>query len=239
MARRLAERSAMHRHRLRRTVWAWVAAVATVAALAWAAFFSPLFGLDPARVEISGQGSTVDVARVEQVVRAEAGVPLTRLDTVALREQLLAVDGVKDVTLARGWPDGLVVRLTAREPVAAVPDGERFALVDDEGVRVGTLDAAPEGMPVVDVPLGQDAAPALRSALHVLAGLPDDLLGQVRKVAADTRDDVRMALRSGVEVRWGDDSRMPLKVRVVQSLLGAAPDARVLDVSSPELPVTR
>lgn len=239
MARRLAERSAMERHRLRRTVGIWAAAVAAVAGAAWVAFFSPLFGLDPAQVEITGQGSTVDVARVEQAVAAEAGVPLTRLDTVTLREQLLAVDGVKDVSLARGWPDGLVVRLTAREPVAAVPDGERFALVDDEGVRVGTVDAAPEGMPVLDVPLGEAAAPALGSALHVLAGLPADLHAEVRAVGADTQDDVRTALRSGVEVRWGDDSRMPLKVRVVQSLLAAAPDARILDVSSPELPVTR
>jgi cell division protein FtsQ len=239
MARRLAERSAMERHRLRRTVGLWVAAVAVLAGLAWVVLFSPLFGLDPEQVEVSGQGSTVDVARVEQLVRAEAGVPLTRLDTVALREQILAVDGVKDVSLARGWPDGLRVRLTARVPVAAVPDGGRFALLDEEGVRVGTLEAPPDGMAVVDVPLGQDAAPALRSALHVLAGLPDDLAAQVRKVAADTQDDVRMALRSGVEIRWGDDSRMPLKVRVVQSLQGAAPDARILDVSSPELPVTR
>jgi cell division protein FtsQ len=239
MARRLAERSAMERHQLRRTVGTWAAAVVVAAGLAWAVLFSPLFGLDPARVEITGQGSTVDVAQVEQVVRAEAGVPLTRLDTVGLRERLLTVAGVKDVSLARGWPDGLRVRLVAREPVAAVPDGDRFALVDEEGVRVGTLDAAPEGMPVVAVPLGEDAAPALGSALRVLAGLPDDLRAQVATVGADTQDDVRTALRSGVEIRWGDDSRMPLKARVVQSLQAAAPDARVLDVSSPELPVTR
>ncbi len=57
----------------------------------------------------------------------------------ARRRQLLAVDWVKDAVIIRRWPDGLLVRIMERRPVAFVrlpgPHGaSRAALIDAEGV---------------------------------------------------------------------------------------------------------
>ncbi|MCZ2265072.1 FtsQ-type POTRA domain-containing protein [Isoptericola sp. QY 916] len=237
MADRLAERTAMRRHRAWRRVLAWVLSVVVVAGLAWVALWSPVLALERAEVSVAGAGRYVDEARVREIVEAPGGTPLPRLDTVAMREQVLGLRGVKDVRIARAWPHGLAVELTPRVPVAAVPDGDRLALLDSSGVRVATRDAAPKGLPQVDVPL--DDALALQAALHVLAALPAQLAGKVEHVSADTQDAVETVLEDGTTVRWGGSSDLPLKVEAVRTLRKLADGARTIDVSSPELPVTR
>lgn len=239
MARRLAEKRAMQRHRTVRTIALWATGSVLLGVLVWGAFFSPLLALDVQRAEITGQGSTIDVAQVQAVVAERNGVPLPRIDTIGLRNEILELNGVKDVTIHRAWPHGIAVVLTSREPVAAIPADDGIALVDAEGVRVGTVAERPPGLPEIEVGLGPDDAPALEAALHVLAGLPPELSSQVTHASAATRDDVRTTLASGQVVRWGSDDRIALKIAVVRTLQQQAPAAQVFDVSSPDLPVTR
>ncbi|WP_307815902.1 cell division protein FtsQ/DivIB [Myceligenerans indicum] len=241
---RIAERDAERRAVVRTRRWrraAWTAGgVAAGAALGWLAFVSPVLALDPAEVLISGEGTTIDVGDVRDQILPAGGVPLPRLDTVALRERVLELNGVKDVRIMRDWPRGLTVELTSREPVVAVPDGGAYALLDEDAVRVGTAGSAP-GVPVVSVPLTDDATSraALFAALDVMAALPPDLVGTVTSVTAGTQDDVRTRLEDGTTVVWGSGDRLELKARVVTTLRAAEPDARIIDVSSPDLPVTR
>ncbi|WP_253691141.1 cell division protein FtsQ/DivIB [Cellulosimicrobium protaetiae] len=241
MAERLAERDAMRRHRVRNRVLGWTSGVLVVAALVWVAFFSTVLGLDPEDVTISGEGTVVDPAQVEGVVAEAAGVPLPRLDTVALRERVLALNGVRDVEIRRAWPTGLTVLLESREPVVAVPVDGGFALLDADGVRVRTDPVVPEGLPEIDAPLDDQGAKALDAALVLLNALPADLHAQVAEVSAPTRDAVRMTLRDGVVVEWGSSEEAALKVRVLQTLRAVPENAGVTlyDVSAPTIPVTR
>ncbi|WP_240675524.1 cell division protein FtsQ/DivIB, partial [Cellulomonas endophytica] len=241
-AARFAERVRARRTLARRKVAAAAAALVVLGALAWLLLWSPVLALDPGRVTVTGASTVVAVDRVDAVVAARAGTPLPRLDTVALRDDLLEVPGVREVRVMRAWPTGLSVELVARQPVAAVPEpggGGGFALLDAEGVQVGRADAAPEGLPVVDVPVG--AARALAAVLAVLEGLPDTLLAEVSGVAAQTEDTVSLTLRDGVVVEWGSAAQTPLKVAVLDTLRASptSSGARVVDVSAPTLPITR
>jgi len=249
-AARFAERARARRRLAWRQILVVVGSVVGVGALAWLLLLSPVLALDTAQVRVTGAGTVVAVDQVRAVVDVEAGTPLTRLDTAALRTAVLDVPGVRDATLSRDWPHGLTVALVSREPVAAVPEqpdagtagadgdaGVGYALVDSEGVQVGRADAPPDGLPVVDVPVGEQRI--LAAALGVLEALPDALLADVGSVSAGTQDTVRFVLRDGAEVEWGSAQDGDLKAAVLQALRAApetAGSARY-DVSAPTMPV--
>ena len=236
---RFAERARARRTVARRQVIGVAGGVVAVLALAWLLLLSPVLALDPTEVTVTGAGSVVAVDEVKAVVDKRADVPLPRLDTITMRDEILDVPGVREARVMRDWPHGVSVTIVAREPVAAVPDGSRFALLDMDGVQVGRVDSAPKGLPVVDVPVGEKRT--LAAVLAVLEQLPDDLLADVRTVAAHTQDTVTMTLRDGVRVDWGSAARTPLKISVLSTILDSkeGKDVKVVDVSAPELPVTR
>lgn len=239
---RFAERARRRRVLARRQVALVVGALVVVGGLGWLLLLSPVLALEADTVVVDGAGAVVAVDQVMAAVEPYDGTPLPRLDTVGLRDRVLEVPGVREAKVTREWPHGLTILLVAREPVAAVPaaDGqEGFALLDMEGVQVGRVDAAPEGLPVVDVPVGE--ARTLGAVLEVLEQLPADLLAQVAGVSAQTQDTVTMTLRDGVRVDWGSAQDTALKAAVLSALRAspATAGATVFDVSAPTLPITR
>jgi len=236
---RFAERARSVRARTWRRV-AWGSGVtALLAALAWLLLVSPVLALDPEDVVVTGAGTVVRTGDVDAVVDGVAGVPLPRLDTIGLRSAVLDVPGVREARVTRSWPHGLAIALVAREPVAAVPDGDGVQLLDVEGVAVGRGAKAPKGLPLVDVPIGD--ARTLAAVLGVLEALPPELAADVRSVAAQTRDTVTMELRDGARVDWGSADETQLKAAVLQALRSAkeSREAGWFDVSAPTLPVTK
>lgn len=247
-AARFAERARARRTVARRQVLGVGGGLVGLAAAGWLLFVSPVLALDPLDVTVTGAGTVVAVDQVAAVVALRAGTPLPRLDTVGLRDAVLEVPGVREARVTRDWPHGIVVELVAREPVAAVPEAASpdptapaagFALLDMDGVQVGRVDAAPDGLPVVEVPVGDKRT--LAAVLSVLQALPAELLGEVGQVSAQTQDTVTMQLRDGARVEWGSAQQAPLKIAVLQALRKApsSAGAHVYDVSAPTLPVTR
>ncbi|WP_344382596.1 cell division protein FtsQ/DivIB, partial [Georgenia ruanii] len=239
LSARLAERDAAAR-RLRRVRLAVAAGVVVVlGAVAWALLVSPLFALRTDAVDLRVTGTTVDEAEVRDVLAPAVGTPLLRVRAAGLAERLGRVVEVEHAEVVRAWPHGLTVRVTAREPVAAAPAPEGgWALVDGDGVRVGSVGEVPEGLPEVTVPLGDSAetAPALRAVLGVLAALPPDLLGQVAQAGATGTAQVTLTLDDGAAVRWGSAEENALKTEVLRVL--RQQPAGVYDVSVPRSPTT-
>ncbi len=264
-AARFAERVAMRRRIARHKAYVAGAVVVLLGTLAWLLLLSPVLALDASRVQVTGAGTVVDVADVHAVVGEVDGTPLPRLDTIGLRDRVLEVPGVREAKVSRIWPHGLVVSLVSREPVAAVPepgppapvadsdprdrprdepsDQPRggFTLLDTEGFEVGWSAEAPEGLPVVSVPVGEGSRRTLTAVLTILQALPPELQAEVSSIEAATRDTVRMGLRDGKSVVWGSAGDAALKIRVLQALRAApaAAEAQEYDVSAPTLPITR
>lgn len=235
---RLAERTAARRHLTRMRLAVLAAVVAVVGVLAYLVLFSPVLALEPGASRIEGTGTVVDPEAVAALVAAHEGTPLARVDVSVLEDRIGALNGVKAVAVSRSWPHGLDVAITSREPVAVVPRDEGgFALLDPEGVQVGVADRAPDGLPVVDVPVGEPGAAALTAVLSVLGSLPPELLAQVSDAGATSADTVRFALSDGARVQWGSADSTALKLRVLE-VLRQRP-ASVYDVSAPTMPVTR
>lgn len=234
---RLAERRAA----VRRLRWRWIAiaaaAVLVLALLAWVALASPVLALRKDDIHISGTGDLVSTQEVRQVLDPAAGTPLARVDTGALSQDVEQIVAVREAQISRDWPHGLQVQITPREPVALVADGEEFAVLDGTGVVLQHVDEPVEGLPVVDVPLGEEKTEAsLTAVLEVMDALPTKMLEQVASASAATSHDVQFELDSGAEVFWGTATENELKASVLQTLLQV--EASSYDVSAPRAPIT-
>lgn len=238
LAARMAERARASRHLLRRRVLVAAGVLVALLALGWLLLVSPVLALDGERIDVVGASGTVDPAAVTDLVEPELGTPLLRVDTGEVADRVASLTTVKEALVARSWPDGLVVTVVPRVPVAAASTPEGWVLVDADGVQVGSADQVPPGIPRVTVPLGQsdETAPAVEAVLAVLGTLPPDLLTQVAEAGAASREQVTLTLVDGAQVRWGSADESELKAAVL-AVLRQQP-AGVYDVSVPRAPTT-
>lgn len=240
MQERLRERRAAQT-RLTALTWAKrVGVAAGVAGALWLALLSPVFALDAEKTEASGFGSVVSPAQVTDVISAHAGTSLVMLDTSEISMQLEELVGVREVEITRVWPASLRVEILSSEPVAAIPQGAAYVLVDDLGETVDTADAPPEQLPVITIPVGEGGTRILEGVLDVVDEIPVALRDRVEGIEAQTEDSIRFVLRDGPRVEWGSGEQSALKAEVLAALLDSkqTEGVDVIDVSAPSLPIT-
>jgi cell division protein FtsQ len=125
------------------------------------------------------------------------------------RASLRTVDWVKDASVARFWPNRLVVGVTERTPVALIAQGSgRPALIDQEGVILPPVQER-FTLPVLVGVRASDPLPQRRERVQRLQRLMKEL-GDASRVAAE------------VDVSDPDDVKMtePFDGRMVTLLLG-------------------
>lgn len=248
-ARREAVRRDERRRRLRRLLWclAGAAGVAGVAGLTR----TPLLDVDHVRVEGAGRLTPAEVAAVAAGAGAGRGAPLVSVDTGAVERALAALPAVADAEVARRFPGTVVIRVTEREPVAAVAGtAGRVALVAADGVVVDVgVPADGHRLPVLE---GVDAveeagevvtAEPLLAAAAAVAGGSEAVQAAVEAVAVGPEEgEVQLRLAAGGAVRLGTPADLDAKVAAVAAVLEQADLAclATLDVRVPIAPaVTR
>jgi len=148
-----------------------------------ARFTLSLPGAGSESLEISG--STHASARAIQAVFAEDfGGSVYLIPLSERRASLRSVDWIKDVSVARFWPNRIIVGINERKPVAFIPiPSGRPALIDEEGV---ILPAAQDRftLPVLFGVSPSDAIALRRERVQRLLGLMKDL-GEASRSVSD------------------------------------------------------
>lgn len=211
--------------------WALGVAVLALAGLvAWTVLGTGLFGVREVRVV----GATlVTPVEVRDAAAVPDDAPLARVDLAATARRVGTLAPVQRATVERDWPGALVIRVVERTPVAAVPQGERWAVVDRAGVVFQNLDQAPAGLPVVRVGRPAPDDPGTRAGLDVLAALSPKLRAELVAVDVAGLARITLLLRDDRKVVWGDATRSPDKSKVATALLGRKADT--IDVSAPDV----
>ena len=230
------------RQRARRSLLATRSAIAAgvglvLAGLLWAAFASPLFQLRADSIEVSGATGGLDAEDVRTAVAPFVGTPLTRLDLEEVSEAVGSLQLVREVDVARAWPDGLVVTVAERGAAMGEQAADSVRLVDDQGIVVREDGDLPDGLPLAELP--QDGPSRTAAAADVAAvwnALDDSLRDQVASIGADGHT-VTLALTGSRTAVWGTAEDSDLKARVLAVLLAERP-ASTYDVSAPTRPVT-
>lgn len=142
----------------------------------------------------------------EQILAAldiERGAPILSLSLAEARGRLLGLPWVKSAVLERRLPDSLHLKIEERTPIALWQKGNRFVLIDADGVAIeADKDGHFAHLPVV---VG-DGAP--RHAADLLAALAAEPELAVRVKAAVRVSDRRWNLRLD-DIAQGTEIRLP------------------------------
>jgi cell division protein FtsQ len=161
-----------------------------------------------------------------------------------VRSRLERLPDVASAEYNRDFPHTLRVAVVPAHSVAVLREGPRAWIVSSSGrvVRSAGARAAPRLPRIwlargVDVQVGAELsdADALR-AVRVLSAARRMGFG-MRLKAVRAHDQLTFVLATGLELRFGDASRLAAKVAVAQALLPRVAGAAYLDVSAPERPV--
>ena len=195
-------------------------------------------------VAISGAPPAV-VADVRAALSDAMGKSLVTVDAGALDRRVEAVPTVAGARFDRDFPHTLRIVVVPEEPVAVARQGAASWLVSRRGRVMATLaHRARPGLPRVW--LGADAKFTVGDTLPDDAGVAVRSLGPVadtplpeRVASARAADgEITLQLRSGLEVRLGDASQLPLKLAVAAQVLPKLPAGTAyLDVAVPDRPV--
>jgi cell division protein FtsQ len=189
-----------------------------------------------AEVRVTGT-DLLSPAEVREAAGVPAGTPMARVRAAEVAGRVAGLAPVAAVEVHRSWPGTLVVEVTERTAVAVVATGGEFGLLDAGGMIFYTTPGQPPQLPLVELARPGPDDPATGAALVVLEALTPELRSQLDllSVAGPTR--IRLELRSGHTVVWGDASDSEDKARVATALLDHG--AAVIDVSAPEVAVLR
>jgi cell division protein FtsQ len=214
-----------------------LAVAALIVGVAWALLGSSF--LVVRSVQVSGS-VRVPRATILAAARIRIGTPLIRIDTGAVARRVERIPQVQSARVVRSWPDAVVIWVTSRTAVLAVPARGGYELVDAYGVALAWRPARPAGLPVLRSPAGPVAAlrgnPAVFAAGTVVRGLTAPLRRLVTAVRAAGPGAVTLVLRGGVTVLWGGQDREAAKASELVILLRTR--ARYYDVSDPGTAVT-
>jgi cell division protein FtsQ len=196
---------------------------------------------------IEVEGAPPAVARqVRQALRADLGTSLLRLDLNDARRRVAAVPTVATASFDRAFPHTLRITVAPEHPVAVIRQGASSWLVSSRGRLMASLAlGARRRLPRIWVArsaaalrVGGSAPAGLRGILAAVTPLGSAGFPARVASATATNGELTLVLRSGIELRLGAATEIPLKLAVAAKVLPlVGGDTRYVDVSVPERPV--
>ncbi|MSX01987.1 MAG: FtsQ-type POTRA domain-containing protein, partial [Actinobacteria bacterium] len=229
---------AIHMPRFRRPSLALIVGILVGAAVLSAGWLwlrdSSLVAVE--QVQVSG-ASGLGAAAVRSSLISEAQQMTTlNVNKAALDDAVARFPLVKSLAVSTGFPHSMTIVVHERKPIGALVALGGTVAVADDGVILRGIPTA--GLPTVEVSRisgGERVTQSTAAAeVRLLAGAPERLRPDIAQVASGPAGFV-VTLRSGPELRFGDDERMKAKwvaaSRVLRDPLAAG--ATYIDVSIP------
>jgi cell division protein FtsQ len=195
---------------------------------------------------VAVRGAPPDVAAdVRRALAPALGESLLRVDLHDLLRRAQNVPMVATASFDRDFPHTLEITVVPELPVAVVRQGSSSWLAAAGGRVVAELDRrARPALPriwlerTVDVGVGESLHGLQLRAVAAVAPLVKRPLPAAVTSVAVGPDQLNLSLRSGIELRLGDATDLPVKLQVARSVLPELHDLQgYLDVSVPERPV--
>ena len=196
------------------------------------------------RIAVEGAPPEV-AAEVRKALAPTIGESLLEVDLATLAHRAASVPMVADASFDRAFPHTLRITVVPETPVAVLRHGSSSWLVAAGGRVVAELGrGARPGLPRiwlkrdVEVLLGQRIAGLQLQAVNAVAPLRSRPLPVAVGSVVATREELTLVLRTGLELRLGDATDLPVKLEVARHVVPRLAGASgYLDLSVPERPV--
>ena len=225
------------RPRWRRRLALALGSILLLAAAVLGALRSPLFAVHDITVEGTARLSEAHVLRIAGISEGEN---LFTFDAGEARRRLEADPWVATAEVSRHLPHAITVRITERVPVAAIETHLGWEVLAPDGVVLATPAEEPH-LPTITAAVPGDDVATLGARL--LGAMDPDLRSAVGGLTLGVDGVVRLVLRSGVSVSYGDADEAVEKAQALAAVLAWAEEehARVqeIDVSVPGAPTAR
>lgn len=125
--------------------------------------------------------------KVAKVFAADLGHSVYGLPLAQRRKSLMDIDWVREASVARLWPNQLIVRIVERQPIAFLPlptaKSTRFGLIDGDGVVLEQPLQAQFTLPVLVGVHASDLLSVRRDRVRRLRQLVTDLGSRAEKIS--------------------------------------------------------
>ena len=209
----------------------WLLVVLLVVAW-WVLYQSRWFLIE--EVKVTGT-KRLTVSAVLDQAQVRVGQPLMAADPHKVHNRIMELPVVRQAVIERGWPHTLLIKVSERKPIAAVPANGSYIWVDEQGHVAGKSTVRPPHKIVVRA---KPETNAIRAALVVYTGLPHKW--KPLSLAAKTQDSVVVQLHHNNWVAFGSAEDLELKVKVAGALLAKVQNGnKLINVSAPYNPTVR
>ena len=214
-----------------RSRWPWLAWLLAVLVVVtwWTLYQSRWFLIQD--VKVTGT-KRLTVAAVLNQAQVNVGQPLMAANPHTLHERIMMLPVVRQARVERSWPHTLLITISERKPIAAVPAKGKYIWVDEKGHVAGQSTTLPKNKIVVRA---TPETAAIRAALDVYAGVPKRW--KALSFSAKTQDSVQVQLHRGIIVVFGSSEDLSIKVKVAGTLLSKG--YKFINVSAPYNPTVR
>ncbi|WP_083907360.1 cell division protein FtsQ/DivIB [Alloscardovia criceti] len=224
-----------------------VISVAVLSFAVWALIFSPWLKVQSSKIYISGANNWVNLSNVREYTDQTIDTSLFLLSETDLQTKIDDVPGVQSVTVTKEYPHGLNIAITEETPAALLyaEDAQDYVAVDGQAQQISTKKEPTDGIPVINVPTANSGLrnESVVQAIAVLAGLDDNIRGQVTETIANTQDSITTVLNSGYTVVWGNSGSIETKQKIVEKIIeqlqGEGNTSATIDVSAPSRPIIK
>lgn len=239
-----ARRKSVARSEGLRRLWI-VAGLTAVASLAIGAIaIANSSWLDIETISVEGH----ERANRSQIITAsgiELGEPLVEVDLDGATRSVEAVPWVAEAVIDRKWSGEVIITVTERVGVIALPTGARHAVVDRTGQQLELLAERPAAfLPVVGVEAsgvpGQPVTDDAMSAVALAVALTPELIAASNEIVVEDGQ-LMLGLIVGGRANLGDVRSLPDKLVAIETILQRVDLTclDVIDVRVPSAPTVR
>ncbi len=237
--RRVKNRPALRRRNRLHAVIRAVVVVGIIAALAYGAYFAYQQALTTPRLALQRvvlhQVPTQLIEQVREKITPHYGQNLLALDLEELQSRIESIPEVRSASVRRTLPDGLVVRVEARQPRALLQAADGTFVIDRDGVVISASETDMRQLTTVRMEKvglyarrGQTViqtigfGPKVADVITVLEWFEQSQTGLARRInhlRIDEEGIVVVLTQPELEILLGDAQSLAAKIEAVEALL--------------------